>query len=230
MRNSNMIGKNRYYKRSRITEKKFRLIIRYFALDISASDTARLTGISVRSINPIYIKLRTRLSEECERLAQYKGISETIGTCCRKNMAHNNTDNNGDCKTMLFGIIKQNGWVYTEIIPGDSKQILQSVMRDKLKLDSRIHPDGRREYQGLIDMSRAKYYHIQNRDSHSVSINSKINGSETFWAYAKLRLSKMKGIRHGMFYFHLKETEFRFNHRREDVYPLVLKLLRENPI
>jgi len=50
-----MIAKNRYYKHSRIAEKAFRRVIRYFTLDFSASDTARLTGISVRSINAIYI-------------------------------------------------------------------------------------------------------------------------------------------------------------------------------
>jgi hypothetical protein len=52
-----MVYKNRYYKRSRIAEKTFRRIVRYFALGFSASDTARLTGISVRSINSIYIKM-----------------------------------------------------------------------------------------------------------------------------------------------------------------------------
>jgi transposase-like protein len=32
------------------------------------------------------------------------------------------------------------------------------------------------------------------------------------------------------FYLHLKETEFRFNNRREDMYKRLLKLLRERPI
>ncbi len=50
--------KNRYYSRSRITEAKFRQVIRFFAMDFTASDTAKLPHISLRSINPIYIKLR----------------------------------------------------------------------------------------------------------------------------------------------------------------------------
>lgn len=56
-----MKAKNRYYSRSRITEAKFRQIIRFFAMDFTASDTAKLTNISVRSINTIYIKLRKKL-------------------------------------------------------------------------------------------------------------------------------------------------------------------------
>src|SRR5689334_3823253 len=37
---------NRYYERSRISEHKFRLLVRYCALDCSASDTAELTSLT----------------------------------------------------------------------------------------------------------------------------------------------------------------------------------------
>lgn len=43
-----MANKNRCYKRLRITEAKFRQVIRYFALDFTAADAAKLTGVSVR--------------------------------------------------------------------------------------------------------------------------------------------------------------------------------------
>lgn len=33
-----------------------------------------------------------------------------------------------------------------------------------------------------------------------------------------------------MFYLHPKETEFRLNHRRDDIYRILLKLLRNHPI
>ncbi|SMO31734.1 hypothetical protein SAMN06265218_1011, partial [Fodinibius sediminis] len=39
---------NKYYKRSRISEAKFRHLIRCFSLDLTASETAELTGISLR--------------------------------------------------------------------------------------------------------------------------------------------------------------------------------------
>ena len=52
---------NRYYKCSKISEVKFRCLLRLFALDLTASDTARLTGLSVRAVNEIYLLLRHRL-------------------------------------------------------------------------------------------------------------------------------------------------------------------------
>ena len=51
-----------------------------------------------------------------------------------------------------------------------------------------------------------------------------------FWGIAKTRLSKFRGIRKDKFYLHLKETEYRFNHRKEDLYHLLLEEFRKNPL
>lgn len=53
---------NRNYRRSRISEKKFREIIKYFALDLTANRTAQLTGLTHKSVNKIYLKIRLRLA------------------------------------------------------------------------------------------------------------------------------------------------------------------------
>jgi len=57
-----------------------------------------------------------------------------------------------------------------------------------------------------------------------------INGIEGFWGYAKSRLVRFRGIPKSHFYLHLKECEFRFNYRAEDLYHLLLKILRDNPL
>jgi hypothetical protein len=41
---------NRFYRRSRIAEAKFRLLIQHFAIELHAADAAQLTGISHRSV------------------------------------------------------------------------------------------------------------------------------------------------------------------------------------
>lgn len=54
---------NRYYRRSRISEKKFREIIKCFALDLTANRTAQFTGLTHKTVNQIYLKIRCRLAE-----------------------------------------------------------------------------------------------------------------------------------------------------------------------
>ncbi|MDO8372228.1 MAG: IS1595 family transposase, partial [Polaromonas sp.] len=53
-----MVQKNRYFRRSKLSEAKLRQILRYFAMDLTATDCAELSGVSVRSINTIYLRLR----------------------------------------------------------------------------------------------------------------------------------------------------------------------------
>ena len=52
--------------------------------------------------------------------------------------------------------------------------------------------------------------------------NAHINGIESFWGYAKIRLVKFKGMDKKMFNLHLKECEFRFNNRKQNIYKILL--------
>jgi transposase len=60
--------------------------------------------------------------------------------------------------------------------------------------------------------------------------NSHINGIKSFWGYAKNRLVKFKGMDKSMFNLHLKECEFRFNQRGENMYQNLLKLFRDESL
>ena len=62
-----MKPKNKYQYRSRISEKKFREIIKYFSLDFTASDISKLSKINRNTINKIINLLRLRICEESEK-------------------------------------------------------------------------------------------------------------------------------------------------------------------
>jgi len=50
-----MTRKNKYYNRSRISEAKFREIIKYYSIDLNASQIAKLTNLNLNTINKILI-------------------------------------------------------------------------------------------------------------------------------------------------------------------------------
>ena len=64
--------KKRYFIRSRITEDKFREIIKLFSSDLTAIQRAYLSGVSRMSVNRILKQLRIRISEECEKESLFK--------------------------------------------------------------------------------------------------------------------------------------------------------------
>ena len=67
---------NRYYRCSKISERKTRQVIRYFAHDLTASKTAELTGLTRRSVTVLFVKIRQRIWEECERASPFAGEVE----------------------------------------------------------------------------------------------------------------------------------------------------------
>ena len=62
-----MIMKNRYFARSHISEKKFREIIRYFSVDLTAVQIAQLTKLNLNTIHRILKKIRVKINELCEK-------------------------------------------------------------------------------------------------------------------------------------------------------------------
>ncbi len=56
-----MVGVNKYFRHSKISEARFRHLVRCFVLDLTATPTAAVTGISVRSTNAIFLRMRRRM-------------------------------------------------------------------------------------------------------------------------------------------------------------------------
>src|SRR5574343_1164447 len=212
-----MKAKNRYYSRSRITEAKFRQIIRFFAMDFTASDTAKLTNISVRSINTIYIKLRKKIALQCEEVSPFNGIVELAESYFGARRVRGKRGRGASGKTIVFGLLKRQGMVYTEIVPDCSKATLQGIIRGHIDPASVIHSDGWRGYDGLVDIGFDKHFRVNHGANEFASGERHINGIESFWSYAKRRMAKFNGLTKRTFYLHLKETEFRFNHRGDNL-------------
>lgn len=56
--------RNRYFRDSKLSESRFLRILKAFADDFSASDAARASGVSLRSVNDIYVRLRDRIWQD----------------------------------------------------------------------------------------------------------------------------------------------------------------------
>ena len=98
------------------------------------------------------------------------------------------------------------------------------------RFESIIHSDHWRGYNGLVDLGYKKHYRVHHGSNEFAIGKRHINGIESFWSFAKNRLSKFSGIPKSTFYLHLKESEFRFNYRNENIYLLLLKMFRKRPL
>jgi transposase len=222
--------KNKYYSHSRISEAKFREILKYFSLDFTAEMTSELTGISRNTINKIYQKLREKLYEECQKNTPQNGDVEIDESYFGPTRVRGKRGRGAGGKTIVFGLLKRGGKVFTEIVPDAKAKSLIPIIRGQIENTATIHSDGWRAYDGLVDYGYEKHYRVHHGKNEFARGKKHINGIESFWSYAKRRLRKFNGIQKHKFILHLKETEFRFNYRHENIYAIILKILRKNPL
>src|SRR5690349_11834166 len=222
---------NKYYRRSRISEKRFRHLVRLFALDLSATDAALLTGLTTKTVNSIYLKIRVRIAQACERESPFaSGEVEVDESYFGARRVRGKRGRGAGGKTPVFGLLKRNGQVYTEMVPDCKKSTSQAIIRGRVAPETVIHSDGWRGYDGLVDVGYAKHYRVNHSSNEFARGTHHVNGIESFWSFAKRRLQKFNGVPARTFSLHLKECEWRFNNRSKNLYQELLKLLRKHPL
>ena len=225
-----MTRKNRYANRARISTWQVRQLVRYFVFDLTASQMALLTGLNRNTINRYMRAFRERIAEFCEAQSPFGGEVEVDESYFGARRVKGKRGRGAYGKTIVFGIFQRNGQVYTELVPNCRKPTLQAIIRGKVALDSVIDSDGWRGYNGLVDVGYGKHLRVDHGKDEFVRGRVHVNGIEGFWGFAKTRLLRFRGIHKSTFYLHLKECEFRFNHRGQNLYQLLLKVLRKHPL
>ncbi len=221
---------NKYVNRSRISEAKFRELVKCFSLDIPSQNIAVLTRLNRNTVNRYLLGLRKLIAEFCERQSPFKGVIEVDESYFGGKRIKGKRGRGASSKTPVFGILQRGGKVYTEVVPDCAKATLQAIIRGKVTPDSIIHSDGWRGYNGLVDLGYKKHYRVQHSNNEFAKGKNHINGIESFWSFAKRRLLKFHGVPQATFYLHLKECEFRFNCRDQNLYAMLLKMCREKPL
>lgn len=203
-------------------------------MDFDAVKISKLTGISRVSINSYLMEIRKVIANDCEQNARVNigtnGEVEVDESYFGPKRAKGKRGRGASDKTIVFGLLKRKGKVYTQIVPNASKATLQAIIRGKVDIDSIIHSDGWKAYDGLVDLGYKKHFRVHHGENEFVRGKNHINGIESFWGVTKTRLAKRRGIKKEHFYLHLKECEFKFNHRNDDMYDIVLELVRKNPL
>ncbi len=212
-------------KYAKLSNKKIKQILKYFCLELTAVQTAKMMRLNRNTIDRYYQMFREKITEHQDnnlhKLSGEIEIDESyFGSARRGDKRGRSTER----KVPVFGLLKRNGQVYTQIIQDASrKSILPIIAKLVEKSRSNLYTDQWRSYDGLV-LSGYKHRRI-NHSKEFARNHNHINGIESFWSYVKRKMRKHNGIRRNKFYLYLKEAEFRFNHRNQDIYNLLLKIV-----
>lgn len=197
-------------------------ILYYFYLEVSAHKTAKELNLSYRTVLNSYMFFREMiakyLNEQFTKMRGHIELDETYFGGKRKGKRGRGAYN----KAIVFGILERNGKVYTRVVPNVSAKILMDEIKAKTCKGSVFYSDCFKSYKSLKQYGK---HHRINKQYAYATGRTHINGIEGFWSYAKERFHKYHGINRANYPLYLKEMEFRFNHRNEDIYGLLVDII-----
>jgi len=211
------------FKHSKLSQYKIKKILFYFSQDLTASQTAEIMKLNRKTINRFYKLFREKILLATESENGFEGELELDESYFGGKHHKGKRGRGSESKIPVFGILKRDGKVYTQIIPNSSSETLLAIVKTKIKPDSVVYTDSFSAYNKL-SISGYKHHRV-NHSKEFVRGKSHINGIESFWGYCKMRLSKFYGLKKEDFLLHLKESEFRFNNRKQDLYKVLLRVV-----
>jgi transposase len=125
-------------------------------------------------------------------------------------------------KAIVFGILERKGKIYTKIVENVSKETLMKEIENKTLKGSVFYTDGFKSYNDLKQYG--KHSIIKHHKDEFAKKKNHIKGIEGFWSYAKEKFRKYHGIKKHNYPLYLKEMEFRFNHKNENLFNLLFDI------
>ena len=198
-----------------------------FCQDLTATQISNLSGVSRPTINKLLLHFRQTITCYCEEQSPVGGLVEIDESYFGPKRMKGKKGRGAGRKIVVFGILKRQGMVYAQIVPNASRPALKQVIQQRIDSNSIIYTDGWKSYDGLVDWGYKKHYRIYHGHNQFANGQNHINGIENFWGVAKVRLAKLRGLKKEYFNPHLKECEFRYNMRHDNLYQKLLEILRQ---
>lgn len=196
-------------------------LLHYFSLEIPANKAAKDLGFSYNSVHKKYMQYRHEivefLNQEFRKLSGEIECDESYFGGKRKGQRGRGSLG----KVIVFGMLERQGRIFTTIVHDVSAETLMKEIKEHSSKGSVFYTDAFRSYKSL------KFYgkHIKVDHDHTfVKGHMHINGLEGFWSFAKQRFLKYHGVSRNHFLLYLKELEFRFNYRKENIYHLLANI------
>lgn len=107
---------SKQFVRARISRAKFRQLLRLFALDLTAVQITALTALNRNTVNQYLRLIRQAVALHCKRESPLSGDVELDESYFGARRVRGKRGRRARGKTIVLGIYKRNGRVYTKIV------------------------------------------------------------------------------------------------------------------
>ena len=201
-----------------------------FCADVAALTAGKLVRLNRKTSQRIYALLRRRIVELAhEEARRFTGEVEIDESYFGARRVRGKRGRGASGKTPVIGLLKRGGKVFTAVVKNCSKAELEPIIKGQVLSRATVYTDGWLGYEGLL-LSGYKHRRIHHHENEFARGKNHVNGIESFWSYTKFRFIKLRGVRREFFLLHLKESEWRWNHRKDNLFSILLKNLRLKPL
>ncbi len=128
-------------------------------------------------------------------------------------------------KHMVFGMYQRNGRVLTFPIESRAGDTLIPLITHHSKPGSLYYTD---DWWAYTFLSIRGNHVVVTKEKGVPRGRGHLNGIEGFWSFAKHWLYQFRGVPRKYFHLYLKEIEWRFNHRNNNLLPILRGLLNQS--
>jgi transposase len=201
-------------------------VVKLFELEVSTRKISQQTGLAYHTAHKAVMTIRHTIlahAEDGEQLLSGDEVELDESYFGGKRKGKRGRGAAG--KIPVFGILERGGKAFISVVPDVTAKTLKGITIKKVRRGSIVYTD---KYGGYDSLMYCGYRHLSvNHQTHFSQGKVSINGLEGFWSWAKERLFKHHGISPKWFPLYLKELEFRYNHRKQDIFPIIIKFLTD---
>ena len=104
--------------------------------------------------------IRERIAEFCEQTLPIESGQVEVDESYFVGRYSGKCGCSAEGKVIIFGLFKRNGKVYTEIVPDVKAKTVRRIIRGQVSVESIIHSDKWRGYDGLVDVGDERHFCI----------------------------------------------------------------------
>jgi len=197
-------------KRSKLSARTSNRLLEHFIAGTPARTAAELIGVNRNTAIGYYHRLRQIIAEFMPSVEMFGGeveMDESYFGGYRKGRRGRGAAG----KVAVFGILKRDGKVYTQVLPNVRADTLMAIINTQVMPDSIVYTDSLPVYN-VLDVAGFTHHRVNHSKGFLEGERQHINDIENFWNQSKRRLRRYNGIPKKYFALYLKECEFHFNY------------------
>ena len=215
----------RWINRGGLTLGQWLRLVKLFELEVSPRKMASQLGLAYRTVYKAVTTIRLAIMAHADHAPELLSGEVEMDESYFGGYRKGKRGRGAAGKVPVFGILERDGKVFVQALPNIQARTVLGLAVTKVRRGSIVYTDRFQIYDSLMFCG---YRHLKvDHATHFARGRVTINGLEGFWAWAKERLMKHHGVSPQRFPLYLKELEFRYNHRHDDLFSLVVQLLSD---